>query len=288
MLAACAALALTAFGCGDDDSADDPLFAAIERANKADDEFGLRFTVRGRFSDGKTSIRVRGYGQIEADEQRSRSVVVGPNGQRIETFTDEPFTFARIDPSISKSLDNALPSETEWIKVDQEKVAEAGGMADLRRLENPTPAEALDLLKQFESKVEDAGPEHIGGVPTKRYRITTTIGKFAEVLSKQGVELPGCVDAIADAPMKYVFWIDDKDLVRRFRLRLELPQQEATVVTVNSTGFDRTLRVDVPKGQIVYDATKEFTELASTNKDKPGDDCLPTGGDTKLISAPSR
>lgn len=287
MLAACAALALTAFGCGEDDSADDPLFAAIERANEADDEFGLRFTVRGRFTDGKASIRVRGYGQIEADEQRSRSVIVGPDGQRIETFTDEPFEFARIDPSFSKSLANALPPETEWIKVDQEKVAKAGGFAELRRLQSPTPAVALELLKQFQPRIEDAGPERIGGVPTRRYRVTTTVGKVAEVLSERGAQLPGCVDAFADAPLKYVFWIDDKDLVRRFRLRLELAEQEATVVTVNSTGFDRALRVDVPKGRIVYDATREFTELARAGRDRP-DDCLPAGGDTKLISAPSR
>lgn len=53
MLAACAALALTAFGCGEDDSAEDPLFAAIQRATEADDEFGLRFTVRGRFTDAR-------------------------------------------------------------------------------------------------------------------------------------------------------------------------------------------------------------------------------------------
>lgn len=287
MLAACAALALTAFGCGEDDGADDPLFATIERANEADDEFGLRFTVRGRFTDGGESFRVRGYGQIEAGEQRSRSVIVGPNGQRIETFTDEPYEFARIDPSISKSLENALLSETEWIKVDQDKVAEAGGFAELQRLQSPTPAEALELLKQFQPKIEDAGPERIGGVPTRRYRVTTTVGKVAEVLSERGAQLPGCVDALADAPLKYVFWIDDKDLVRRFRLRLELAEQEATVVTVNSTGFDRALRVDVPKGRTVYDATREFAKLARASRDRP-DDCLPAGGDTKLISAPSR
>lgn len=286
MLATCAALALIGSGCGDggDDPGADPLFEALRRVNDASRELGVRYTLRVRLSDGDTeTITLRGYGQVQADAQRVRTVIVAGD-ERIETFTDEPFELSPIDPSIGRRLDNVIPAGTKWIKVDQDKLAEASGLADLRRLQNQTPGEALDLLKKLKPKIEDAGPERVDGLMTKRYRATTTFAAILKVIADEDKALPGCLDTIGDATLSYVFWIDDDDLVRRFRMRLELPGKLANVVTLTVTKYDRTLRVQVPDESIVYDATDELAELA--RKGKGNEDCLPDEN-TRLISSTS-
>lgn len=286
MLATCASLTLIGSGCGDDGNGngngDDALFEALERAGQAGEELGVRFTFRVTVTGGADAIRARGYGQIEPDAQRVRTVTVAAD-ERIESFTDEPFELARIDPAIALQVDNPIPRGTRWIKVDQDKLAEAAGAAELRRLQNPNPAEGLKLLKDLKPKIEDAGPERIDGVQTKRYRVTTTIGRILDVIGERGAELPGCPSSVGDITVQYVYWIDDEDLLRRYRFRLEPKGKPATVVTTSVTGYDRTLSVDVPDQSIVYDATEEFVDQAGRQLD---DDCLPDD-ETRLVSTSS-
>ncbi len=284
MLAICVALAYGWSGCGDDGAGDNPLFEALQRVNDAEKDLGVRYTLRGRISDDDGSLATfRGYGQIQADEQRVRTVII-VGGERSESFIDEPFEIVPIDPSIGRRLDNAIPSGTKWIKVDQDKLAEAAGFAELRRLENQTPKEALDLLKKLQPKIEDAGPERIGDVMTKRYRVTTTYAEILDLIADK--DLPGCLDTLGDVTLSYVFWVDDKDLVRRFRLRFQLPGQPAAALTLNVTRYDPTLRIEVPDESIVFDATDEFVRLAENAGDAPSN-CLPDES-TRLISDSSR
>lgn len=261
-----AALSLVGFGCGSE-SEEDPLLQALVRSVKADDEYGARFTMRGTSTEDGETTKIRGYGQIEADEKRSRAVVTVAGGQRLELLTDEPFLFLNLDdlPFDRDDFGDEIPPGTRWLRVNQDSVADALGSGGLRRLESLSPTEAIKLIPKLDPKIELAGKEPVDGVQTTRYRMRVKLGKLFELLKESGGGDPDLPKSQLETEMGFVFWIDGTDLVRRVRIRLKLPG-ESLVLTVQISAYDRSLRVDIPRGSIVYDATKELQKRARAER----------------------
>lgn len=280
VLVLCAACVPFAVGCGGEAESDDPFIRMLQRANKADDNLGARLVVRGTLKSGGQSIRIRGYGQVEADLMRDRFVFAS-GGVREETFDDEPFTFVAVDEALARLAPKEVPDGTKWLKVDKDVVAKAAGQQGLRELENLTPGETLELLPKLDPKVRAAGREAVRGVATKRFRITVSFAKLVEVLSDRAGASLGCALSTLRGSLQLVLWIDRDDLIRRVRIRVQAGRT-SFVITSTVTAFDRDLRVDVPSGETVFDATDVTAKAARKDRDK-GDDVGCGGGDATRI-----
>jgi hypothetical protein len=269
VLAICTVFASTALGCGGDDGGTlNPGLRALQRAAKADDAFGARFAVRGTSTEDGETIPIRGYGQIEADEKRSRIVASG-EGARIEIITDEPFAFLSLEGlPLSRASRAELPAGARWLKINQDTVADAFGTGGLRDLERLGPTEAIKLFAKLEPRIEKkALGQRVDGIKTTRYLVRMKLGRLFDAISERAEDAPELPDSQRDIEMGCAVWIDDDDLVRRVRIRLRLPKK-ATVLTTEITSYDRDLRVTIPADQTAYDVTDDVAKIARAEREK--------------------
>ena len=261
MLTACAALASPVAGCGGDSGAgrDDPLFRTLERSAKADDEVGARFVLRGRMTAFGKTFGTRGYGQFEPGRKRGRIVVIA-GGDRDESFVDGPFVIHGPLPFEEAVLDD-VPENADWRRVDRREVTGAarGGPTAVVGV---GPTQSLELLVRAGADVQGAGRERVRGVPTRRYRVTLPFGRYLDAAVGRLDDPLDCPDAIRDATLRLVLWIDDDDRLRRTRLRLASAQL-SVAVTIDITRYERGLSVRLPADRSIFDATDDLAKLAA-------------------------
>ena len=253
-----AGLALAASGCGDSGA---PPPSALTRAAKADASYGVRYRYRGRSSEaGKKVYRLRGYAQTEADQRRSRIVVVGSDirGEIIRDGHDE----YNGGDLAGTALLGSSSSGIRWTKVDDARLLKAGYIDKVCGAE--LPGKVAGALARTGPRIERLGPARVGGRPTTRYRVTTTYGKVLDTLAGND-DAADCDARDRAATFVADLWIDRDNLVRRVRVRSSLAGV-SSVETRDITGYDRDVSVAVPSGPAVADVTDRLLSLADGMK----------------------
>ncbi len=254
-IAGAAGLALAASGCGDSGA---PSPSALTRAAEADASYGVRYRYRSRSSEaGKKVIRVRGYAQTEADQRRSRIVMVGRDirGEIVRDGHDE---YTGGDLAVPGLLGSSS-SKIRWTKLDGARFLKAGYIDKVCGAE--LPAKVAGALARTGPRIERLGSARVGGRPTTRYRVTTTYGKVLDTLAGND-DAAGC-DARDRAAMLIAdLWIDHDNLVRRVHVRVHRRAGVSSVETRDITAYDRDVRVAVPSGPAVGDVTDKLLSLA--------------------------
>jgi hypothetical protein len=236
---------LTLWGCGSDESAGDGdgRVSVLDRAAAADSSFGVRYSFRSRFTDDEGTDRLRGYGQAEADQRRTR-VVVRDRNIRGETVIDGDDEYSGGSFAVTPLLDS--PSrEVRWTKLDRSRFLEAGYIDKLCGPELPT--KIAKVLAGSDPTIEKLGAARVGELRTQRYRVTTTYGRVLDVLA--GDEDASQCDA-RDRADGFVaeLWIDRRNLIRRVRLRYRLTDG-STVETRDITSYDAPCASPCPVAQ---------------------------------------
>jgi hypothetical protein len=243
-------------GCGS--GAGDRPASVLDRAAAADSSYGVRYTFGGRFTDTGGTLRLRGYGQAQADQRRTRTVSRG-DGLRGETIIDGHDEYSGGDFAVA----GLLASETRnvrWTKLDRARFLDAGYIDKLCGAE--LPAKIAKVLADSDPAIEKLGPARVGDLRTQRYRVTTTYGKVLDVLAGDE-DASDCPKDARAARLTAELWIDRRDLVRRVRLRYRL-DDGATVETRDITSYDPEVRVTVPSGPTVRDITDTMLNLADS------------------------
>jgi len=240
--------------CGDDDRRS----GALGRAAAADSPFGVRYTYRTRLTDKGPAHRFRGYGQAEADQHRSRVVLVGL-GIRGETIVDGDDEYTGGDFAAAALV--AGPSrQVRWTKLDRSKFLDAGYIDKLCGAE--LPAKVAGVLADSDPTVQRLGAANVGGRPVQRYRVTTTYGRVLDVLAGDD-DASGCDKQDRAGELVADLWVDRHDLIRRVRLRYRVGGT-SVVETRTISSYDRDVRVAVPSGPGVADVTDEILKLADS------------------------
>lgn len=259
-------LTIVVSGCGARAGGGDRLVSVLDRAAAADSSFGVRYRFRSRLTDDEGTDRFRGYGQVEADQRRDRMVMVDGNlrGERIVDGHDEysggSFAVAGLLDSSSRNV--------RWTKLDVSRLLDAGYIDRLCGPELPT--KIARVLASSGPTIEKLGAAHVGGVPTLRYRVTTTYGRVLDVLANDE-DASDCDEHDRAARFVAELWIDRHSLVRRVRLRYRLVEG-LSVETRDITSYDRAVRVTVPSGPGVGDVSDAVLKLAESAC-KTADDC---------------
>jgi hypothetical protein len=251
-----AGLAIVASGCGAAAGSDDPRLAVLKRASAADSPFGVHYSFRSLERDKKTTFRMRGYGQEQADGQRSRTVAAF-EGRQGETIVDGDVEYNAGD--FATPLGH-VPPDLRWTRLDRSRVLDAGYIDKLCGADLPT--RIAGVLASSDPKIEELGRARIGGLRMQRYRVTTTYGRVLDVLAGDE-DASHCDPHDRAARFVAVLWIDRHDMIRRVRLSYRLVDG-ATVQTRNITRYDRSVHVTVPSGPGVLDITDSLLKLTGS------------------------
>jgi hypothetical protein len=253
-----AGVAVAAAGCGDEGGRD-PRVGVLDRAAAADAPFGVRYRFRSSQADGKETFRARGYGQAEADQRRSRVVLVARD-IRGETILDGDDEYGGGDFGMAAALLETR-RELRWTKLDRSKLLDAGYIDKVCGAE--LPAKLAGLLAKTDPAVERLGAARVGDRATVRYRVTTTRGRVLDELAGNDDDAAQCERRDRAAKLVATLWIDRDDLVRRVRVRYR-GADGLTVETRDITGYDRDVRVTVPGGPAVGDITDTMLRLVDS------------------------
>jgi hypothetical protein len=254
---ACAAgLTIAVSGCGARAGGGDPLSFVLTRAAAADVSLGVRYSFRGRLTDEEGTSRFHGYGQAEADQRRVRTVVVDRN-MRGETIVDGHDEYSGGSFAGAELL-NSPSRNIRWTKLDRSRLLDAGYIDKLCGPELPT--KIASVLARTNPTIEKLGAARVGGLRTRRYRVTTTYGRVLDTVAGDD-DASQCDEHDRAARFAAELWIDRHDLVRRVRLRYRLVDG-LSVETRDITSYDDAVRVPVPGGPTVGDVTDAVLKLA--------------------------
>ena len=239
----------------------------LERAAAADAPFGVRYRFRSSETGAKETFRARGYGQAEADQRRSRVVLVARDF-RGETILDGDDEYAGGDLAAAAAL---LESQRplRWTKLDRSKLLDAGYIDKVCGAE--LPAKIAGLLAKTDPAIKRLGAARVGDRAVVRYRVTTTYGRVLDELAGNDDDASQCESRDRAGKLVATLWIDRGDLVRRVRVRYR-GADGVNVETRDITGYDRDVRVTVPSGPTVGDVTDTLLRLADRIC-KSSDDC---------------
>jgi hypothetical protein len=250
-----AGLTVAVSGCGARAGGGDPMTSVLERAAAADASFGVRYSVHGRITDEDSSLRLRGYGQVEADQRRARIVVIYDK-TRGETILDGHDEYGGGSFAALELFD--APSHVRWTKLDTSRFLHAGYIDRLCLPELPT--KIASVLAASNPTIEKLGAARVRGRRTLRYRVTTTYGRVLDTLAGDE-DASQCDRHDRAARFAAELWIDRHSLVRRMRLRYRRMDGKIDE-TRDITGYDRIVRVRVPTGPTVLDTTDAMLEIA--------------------------
>ncbi|HEX7279508.1 MAG TPA: hypothetical protein VF255_07785 [Solirubrobacterales bacterium] len=248
-----------------------PVAAAAERTQN---EPGARFSMKAIYTSPALpqAMVAHGSGSINSQTGRSRAVlsVDSPKGPvRVETVSDGTTTYMR-----GTGISGELPGGKEWLAMQpflghSEQDAMVGGSGD--------PEGALQMLTAVDGSFEELGREKVRGVPTRRYRTSVSLSGYAELLRDEGKdELADHYEKLSTlmpGPVVGEAWIDDKGIVRRNRVVMDLPGesgQPAMTMDMQMDLFDFGARpqIGLPDSSQVFDATpyveEQFDEIESS------------------------
>ncbi len=229
----------------------DPVTVLTAAAGKAEDLGTARIEGTAEFSAAGIASSVSISGEIDfRTDATSLTMVTEVNGkstptQRTIVVDGDLYT------SIPDGAGTALTAGKRWIRTEgsSQLGAFSGAGAD--------PRATLATLKRISKDVRSLGRETIRGVRTTRYRFRTS---GSDDQSESGV-LGAVPDVVSEV------WIDDDNLPRRFRLKLDVSKQMAavrpsqapvgdatSVVTFDFFDYGKPVSIEAPPADQVLDA----------------------------------
>lgn len=198
-----------------------PVAAAAERTQS---EPGARFSMKVIYTSPSLpqTLVAHGSGSINSQTGFSQAVLdmdgPGEGPVRVETVSDGTTMYMR-----GTGISDRLPGGKEWVAMQpflghsEQEAMVGGGDVD----------SALQMFTAVDGSVREMGREKVRGVPTRRYRTSISLDGYAELLRDEGKdELAEHYEKIATlmpGPVVGEAWIDDREIVRRSRVVMNLP-----------------------------------------------------------------
>jgi hypothetical protein len=248
-----------------------PVAAAAERTQN---EPGARFSMKAIYTSPSLPQPLVGHGSGAINSQTGYSQAVitvdepGKGPVRVETISDGTTMYMR-----GTGISDKLPSGREWFAMQpflghsEQEAMVGGGDVD----------SALQMFTAVGGNFEELGREQVRGVPTRRYRTSISLDGYAELLRDEGKdELADHYEKLATlmpGPVVGEAWIDDKEIVRRNRVVMDLPSEEgqpALTMDMRMDLFDFGARpnIQLPDSSQVFDATpyleEQFDEIETS------------------------
>lgn len=242
-------------------SEENPLNPVAAAAERTQAEPGARFAMKALYTSPELPrpMTASGHGAYSSETGRSAMTMtmdlpqVGP--ATMEMIGDGTTMYMRMDKVLGQ-----LPGGKEWIEVNpfggvSEEELMVGGGGD---------AESSLQMLSATGGVEEMGREKVRGVATQRYRATLDLTAVSEVLRDEDK------DELADQFDEYVAMgpgaptvevsIDAKEIVRRFRMVMEMPATDGDPsmtmdMRMELFGFGAEPEIELPDPSRVLDAT---------------------------------
>jgi hypothetical protein len=238
-----------------------PVAAAAERTQS---QPGARFTMKAIYASPALPgpLIGNGSGSINSETGYSQAALKldSPKGPvQVETISDGTTVYMR-----GTGISDELPSGKEWMAMQpflghSEQEAMIGGDVD----------STLQMFTVVDGSVREMGREKVRGVPTRRYRTSVSLSGYAELLRSEGKDdLADHYEKLATLmpePVVGEAWIDDKEIVRRSRVIMDLPsesgQPEMTMdMRMDLFDFGARPQIQLPDPSQVFDATPYLEE----------------------------
>lgn len=234
-----------------------PVAAAAERTQ---DEPGARFSMKMTYGSPQLPrpMAASGHGAYSGETGRTAMTMnmelprVGP--MEMEMVSDGTSMYMRMDEALGQ-----LPEEKEWLVVEP-----FGGASEEELMMGGGDAESSLQLLGAAGEVRRVGREKVRGVATQRYWATVDLPSLGAVLREEGKdELADQFDEYSagalTAPVVEVS-IDDEEIVRRFRMVMEIPTQDGVSpltmdMRMEFFDFGAEPRIELPESSTVFDAT---------------------------------
>jgi hypothetical protein len=257
-------------GCGTEDLSPSAIAQAADATVASN---GMKMQIAQTISvPGERPLRLGGDGAIDPRNQRSRftlrmtaapDAAAGALGDsfRTDVIGDHLDVYTR-----SPQLATVLGKGKRWLKIDVAEVSKAAGL-DLSTMTQSSqdPSQMLRQLEAVSGDVEKVGEEPVRGVATTHYRATIDFSRYPDLVPaderaaarasmRQLVKLLGTRTAPVDV------WVDDDDLVRRYRqtMNLSIPGGGGRMSTQQQFelyDFGTSVDIDVPDAGEVSDMT---------------------------------
>ncbi|MDP2291810.1 MAG: hypothetical protein Q8M22_11530 [Actinomycetota bacterium] len=146
-----------------------------------------------------------------------------------------------------------LDVETDWIKMDEEFLADSGEDSMFSTATSNDAMQASVLLENATS-VEEVGIEEIDGEQLKHYRVTVS-GEEALQQSPQVAEQFESVGGEMPDEVTYDMWVSEDNELRRIGVDLDIGPAVITTLLV-ITGIDQPLDIELPDDDDTTDASE--------------------------------
>jgi hypothetical protein len=247
-LAALAALALAAAGCGGGSRSADPLARAAAKtahAGSVKADFviagpSLSGTASGIFDNDK-----RGTGRL--------TLVVRSQGQSVTVDTIVAGTVLYMRSDVFRQA--GLPAGKEWVRLDLAKLAQQQGI-DLGSLaaSNPSPSGGLAYLRGSGGQVEEVGRERVRGVETTHYETTIDLERAASRSTgraRDSIRRVIRVSGVKRIPVEA--WIDGTGYVRKMIYTEHAGRTQSSKITMELHDFGPHVSIASPPSETVID-----------------------------------
>jgi Predicted periplasmic protein (DUF2092) len=261
-----AALAVAAVGCGGAKETLDPVASAAENGASAGG-FHVQMAI-GISADGVTA-GMTGSGAVDGNEGEltfdltemlaQGGLPAGMSGE-ISMITLEEDGGAVFYMKIP-FLGSFLPEGKQWIRVDAEEAANAGGI-DLDQLMGGSgshnPAEMLAMLRAA-GEVEEIGPDVVDGVETTHYRATIDLQRAIETRGVPAETAKRMLELVPTGQFPVEVWIGtDDDLPYKLVMAYDMTEGGETAsmsMTMTMSDWGSDVSVEAPPADEVFDAT---------------------------------
>lgn len=241
-------------------SEENPLNPVAAAAERTQAEPGARFAMKALYTSPALPqpMTASGHGAYSSETGRSAMTLkmdlpqVGAT--TMEMVGDGTTMYMRMDKFLGQ-----LPGGKEWIEVDP-----FGGVSEEELMAGGGDAESSLQMLSATGGVEEMGREKVRGVATQRYRATLDLAAVGEVLRDEGK------DEMADQFDEYVAMgpsaptvevsIDAKEIVRRFRMVMEIPATDGDPsmtmdMRMELFDFGAEPEIELPDSSRVLDTT---------------------------------
>jgi hypothetical protein len=208
-------------------STGNPLNPIAEAAEKTQRSSGARVQMEVIYSSdtGTAPVVSTGEGEYNAESGRSRATLTVPSptlgSVQIESVGDERNIYVR-----SSAFAGQLPAGREWLGIEpllsqseEDSLVGADGAQG-----------EVAMLQAVSGDVESLGREKVRGIPTRRYRGTIDLGRFASLLRAEGkdesAEEYEKLGGLMPTPIEVEVWVDSSGAIRQERIVMTMPSSD--------------------------------------------------------------
>jgi hypothetical protein len=162
------------------------------------------------------------------------------------------------------SLAQQVAPGKEWLKLEASKLPPSAGGANLGRLSQVSPTQALRAL-QAAVKARKLGSATVRGVRTTRYRVSIDLRRVVAALPK--ADQASARAALKEAGVSILpadVWVDGSGLLRRLSTSLSFKAQGSKVglrLSVDLYDYNKPLRIAAPPPEQVADGSQLLAQL---------------------------